>query len=80
MNRQKFHVRKGDRVEVICGDNKGSQGTILEVQSKNQRVLIEGVNMVKKSVRPSQDKPQGGFLEKEAPVHISNVKLLERSK
>ena len=80
MNRQKFHVRKGDRVEVICGDNKGSQGTILAVQSKNQRVLIEGVNMVKKSVRPSQDKPQGGFLEKEAPVHISNVKLLERSK
>lgn len=80
MNRQKFHVRKGDRVEVICGDNKGSQGTILEVQGKNQRVLIEGVNMVKKSVRPSQDKPQGGFLEKEAPVHISNVKLLERSK
>ena len=80
MNRPKFHVRKGDRVEVICGENVGSQGAVLQVQTKKQRVLIEGVNMVKKSVRPSQDRPQGGFQEKEAPVHISNVKLLERSK
>ncbi len=80
MNRPKFHVRKGDRVEVICGEHVGSQGTILEVQSKKQRVLVEGVNMVKKAVRPSQDRPQGGFLEKEGPIHISNVKLLERSK
>lgn len=80
MNRPKFHVRKGDRVEVICGASAGSQGSVLEVQTKKQRVLIEGVNMVKKAVRPSQDRPQGGFLEKEAPIHISNVKLLERSK
>lgn len=80
MNRQKFHVRKGDRVEVICGENVGSQGTVLAVQTKKQRVLIEGVNMVKKAVRPSQDRPQGGFLDKEAPIHISNVKLLERTK
>jgi large subunit ribosomal protein L24 len=80
MNRPKFHVRKGDRVEVICGENVGSQGSVLQVQTKKQRVLIEGVNMVKKSVRPSQDRPQGGFQEKEASVHISNVKLLERSK
>jgi large subunit ribosomal protein L24 len=80
MNRPKFHVRKGDRVEVVCGENAGSQGTVLAVNTKNSRVLIEGVNMVKKAVRPSQDRPQGGFLEKEAAVHISNVKLLERSK
>ena len=80
MNRPKFHVRKGDRVEVICGENVGSQGAVLQVLTKKQRVLIEGVNMVKKSVRPSQDRPQVGFQEKEASVHISNVKLLERSK
>jgi len=80
MNRPKFHVRKGDRVEVICGENVGSQGSVLQVQTKKKRVLIDGVNMVKKSVRPTQDRPQGGFQEKEAPVHISNVKLLERSK
>ena len=80
MNRPKFHVRKGDRVEVICGENVGAQGTVISVETKKNRVLVEGVNMVKKAVRPSQDRPQGGFLEKEAPVHISNVKLLERSK
>ena len=80
MNRPKFHVRKGDRVEVICGENVGSQGTILEVQTKKQRVLIEGVNMTRKAVRPSQDRPKGGFLDQESPIHISNVKLLERSK
>jgi large subunit ribosomal protein L24 len=80
MNRPKFHVRKGDRVEVICGENVGSQGTVISVQTKKSRVFVEGVNMVKKAVRPSQERPQGGFQEKEAPVHISNVKLLERTK
>jgi large subunit ribosomal protein L24 len=80
MNRPKLHVRKGDRVEVICGEHVGSQGAVLQVHPKKQRVVIEGINMVKKAVRPSQDRPQGGFLEKEAAVHISNVKLLERSK
>ena len=80
MNRAKFHVKKGDRVEVICGENVGAQGTVLSVLTKKQRVLIEGVNMIKKSVRPSQDRPQGGFQEKEGAVHISNVKLLESSK
>ena len=80
MSQIKFHVRKGDRVKVISGDHKGAEGTILQVITKKQRVLVEGVNMMKKAVRPSQDRPQGGFLETEAPIHISNVKLLERSK
>lgn len=80
MSKQKFHVRKGDRVEVTTGDHKGSQGTIIQVLTKKQRVVVEGVNLIKKAVRPSQDRPQGGFLDKEAPIHISNVKLLERSK
>lgn len=80
MNRPKFHVKKGDRVEVTAGDHKGSQGTILSVQTAKQRVLIEGVNMARKSMRPTQEKPQGGFDDKEAAIHISNVKLLESSK
>jgi large subunit ribosomal protein L24 len=80
MNRPKHHVRKGDRVEVISGAHKGAQGTIIEVQTKKERVLVEGVRMIKKAVRPTQDRPQGGIIEREGPIHISNVKLLERSK
>ena len=80
MNRPKFHVRSGDRVKVISGAHKGAEGTIVQVVTKTQRVVIEGVNMIKKAVRPSQDRPQGGFIEKESSIHISNVKLLERGK
>ena len=83
-NRVKTHVRKGDLVEVITGDHKGARGNVLQVIFKdppdNVRVLIEGVNMIKKAVRPTQDKPQGGFVEREASIHISNVKLVERKK
>lgn len=82
MKRIKTHVRKGDLVEVITGDHKGARGNIIAVQrhelQSKIRVLIEGVNMVKKAVKPTQEKPQGGFIEKEAPIHISNVKLIER--
>jgi large subunit ribosomal protein L24 len=82
MKKIKTHVRKGDLVEVIIGDHKGARGNIIAVRRHERqskiRVLIEGVNMVKKSVKPTQEKPQGGFLEKEAAIHISNVKLIER--
>ena len=82
MNRPKTHVRKGDLVEIVTGDHKGAQGAILQVIRKDirsgPRILVEGVNMIKKSIRPSQDKPQGGFAEREASIHISNVKLVER--
>lgn len=77
MSRIKTHVKKGDQVVVISGAAKGAQGTVIEVQPAKNRVLIEGVRMIKKTVRPSQDKPQGGIIEKEGPVHISNVKLVE---
>ena len=80
MNRPKRHVRKGDRVEVITGAHKGAQGLILEVITKKDSVLVEGVRMIKKAARPTQDRPQGGILEREGPIHISNVKLLERHK
>lgn len=77
MSRIKTHVKKGDQVVVISGAAKGAQGTIIEVQPAKNRVLIEGVRMIKKTVRPSQDKPQGGIIEKEGTIHISNVKLVE---
>ena len=78
MNRIKFHVKKGDNVEVISGNFKGSSGKILEVIARKQQVLIEGVRIIKKHLRKSQDNPQGKIAEREGPVHISNVKLLER--
>jgi len=77
MNRVKFHVKKGDNVEVISGNFKGSSGKILEVIPRKQRVLIEGVRIIKKHLRKSQDNPQGKIAEREGPIHISNVKLLE---
>ncbi len=78
MNRMKFHVKKGDEVEVISGNFKGSSGKILEVISSKQRVLIEGVRIIKKHLRKSQDNPQGKIAEREGPIHISNVKLIEK--
>ena len=73
-----FHVRKGDEVEVITGSQRGRKGKILEVKTESLRVLIEGVNMIKRHVRPTQDNPKGGVVEREGSIHISNVKLLNR--
>ena len=80
MNRIKFHVKKGDQVEVISGNFKGSQGKILAVIPSKQRVLVEGVRIIKKHLRKSQDNPSGKIAEREGPIHISNVRLLEREK
>ncbi|MDY0407279.1 50S ribosomal protein L24 [Virgibacillus sp. 179-BFC.A HS] len=68
-----MHVKKGDKVKVISGKDKGKEGTVLEAYPKNERVLVESVNMVKKHAKPSQDNPQGGILNMEAPIHVSNV-------
>ena len=78
MNRAKFHVKKGDQVEVIAGNFKGSSGKILEVLHRKERVLVEGVRIIKKHLRKSQDNPSGKISEREGPIHISNVKLIER--
>ena len=67
------HVKSNDIVEVIAGDHKGERGKILRVLVDRNLVLVEGVNMVYRHVRPSQRNPQGGRLQKEAPIHISNV-------
>ena len=80
MSRMKFHVKKGDEVEVISGNFKGSSGKILEVLPSKQRVLVEGVRIIKKHLRKSEDNPQGKIAEREGPIHISNVKLVEREK
>ena len=71
------HVRKGDIVEVITGDHKGATGKVLRVDPRKQRVVVEGVNMIYRHVRPSRRNPQGGRLQKEAPLHISNVLPLD---
>jgi large subunit ribosomal protein L24 len=78
MNRIKLHVKKGDNVEVISGNFRGSSGKILEILPRKQRVLIEGVRIIKRHMRKSQDNPQGKIAEREGPIHISNVRLLER--
>ena len=80
MNRIKFHVKKGDQVEVISGNFRGSSGRILAVFPGKQRVVVEGVRIIKKHLRKSQDNPSGKIAEREGPIHISNVKLIEREK
>jgi large subunit ribosomal protein L24 len=78
MNRIKFQVKKGDNVEVISGNFRGSSGKILQVLPRKQRVLIEGVRIIKKHLRKSQDNPSGKIAEREGPIHISNVRLIEK--
>ncbi|HET7628999.1 MAG TPA: 50S ribosomal protein L24 [Bacillales bacterium] len=72
-----MHVKKGDKVQVISGKDKGKQGVILQALPKQNRVIVEGVNIVKKHAKPSQDNPQGGIIDLEAPIHVSNVMPLD---
>lgn len=74
MNRLKTHVNKGDDVVVISGNHKGASGKVLQVLRKKNQVLIEGVRLIKKAVRKTQDNQEGGIVEREGPIHISNVK------
>ena len=72
--------RKNDSVKVIAGSYKGQTGRVLKIISSKNRVLVEGINKVKKHMKPSQDNPQGGIVEKEMSIHLSNLMLLEKSK
>lgn len=72
-----MHVKKNDTVIVISGKDKGKKGRVLEVFPKKDRVLVEGVNMMKKHARPSQQNPQGGILNQEASIHSSNVMVVD---
>ena len=80
MSRQRFHVKKGDNVEVISGNFRGSSGKVLEVLPRKQRVLVEGVRIIKKHLRKSQDNPNGKIAEREGGIHISNVRFIEDEK
>lgn len=73
----KLHVKKDDTVIVITGKDKGKKGRIIAAYPRENRVLVEGVNMVKKHSKPSQQNPQGGILDQEAPIHVSNVMLVD---
>ena len=70
-------IKSGDTVRVIAGDHKGSEGKIIQIDRKKNKALVEGINMVSKHEKPSAKNPQGGIVEKEAPIHISNLSLID---
>lgn len=72
----KSHVSKGDEVEVIAGNHKGKRGTVLEVNAAKGQVVVEGARIVKKAIRKSEQHPDGGILEQDGPIAISNVKKI----
>lgn len=74
---KKLHIKKGDTVQVIAGDDLGKKGRVLEIIRKTNRAIVEGVNMMKKHTKPNTEHPQGGIVEKEAPIHISNLMLVD---
>jgi large subunit ribosomal protein L24 len=76
---KKLRIKKGDDVMVIAGDSKGQQGRVLEVFIEKDRALVEGVNMVTRHSRPTKENPKGGILKKEAPIHVSNLKVIDGS-
>ena len=78
-SRKKTHVKKGDQVTVIAGNSKGESGRVLQVLVKKDRVVVEGVHKIKKHAQKTQDRPQGGIIEREGTIHISNVKLIEKA-
>jgi len=74
---RKFHIKKGDTVVVISGEYKGQKGKVLEVLREKERAIVEGVNMVKKHTKPNATYPQGGIIEQEAAIHISNLLIAD---
>ena len=73
----KLHIKKGDMVYVNAGDSKGQQGKVLKVDVAKQRAIVEGVNICKKATKPNAKNPQGGIVEQEAPIHISNLQVVD---
>lgn len=74
---KKLHIKKGDSVVVVTGNSKGQKGKVLEVIREKDRAIVEGVNMMKKHTKPNSAHPQGGIIEKEASIHISNLMLAD---
>lgn len=73
----KLKIKSGDTVLVIAGDHKGEQGVVLKVDREKNRAIVQGVNLVSKHTKPSATNPQGGIVKKEAPIHISNLSLID---
>jgi len=73
----KLHIKKGDTVVVISGNDRGKQGRVLDIDIEKMRAIVEGVNMVKKHTRPNAHNPKGGIIEQEASVHMSNLKVVD---
>ena len=73
----KLHIKKGDEVYVLAGEDRGQKGRVLSVDRAKQRAIVEGINMVTKATKPSAQYPQGGLVKKEAPIHISNLSLID---
>jgi large subunit ribosomal protein L24 len=74
---KKIHIKKGDTVIIITGESKGQKGRVLEINRDKYKAIVEGVNMVSKHTKPNAKAPQGGIIKKEAPVHISNIMLVD---
>ena len=79
MMNKKTHIKKGDTVYVNSGEDKGKQGRVLQVMRKDKKAIVEGMNMVSKHTKPNAQYPQGGIIKKEAPVHISNLMIVDGS-
>lgn len=75
----KLHLKKGDTVHIIAGDDKGKKGKVIAVSPAKHRAIVEGMNMMTKHVKPSQDNPKGGTVKKEAAIHISNLMVVDPS-
>ena len=73
----KLKIKSGDTVTVIAGDHKGSEGKVLRVDREKNKAIVEGLNMVSKHTKPSAKNPQGGIVKKEAPIHVSNLSLID---
>ena len=74
---KKMHIKKGDTVIVLDGEDKGKTGKVLQVLKEKEQAIVEGVRIVTKSAKPSAKNPQGGFIKMEAPIHISNISLID---
>lgn len=76
---KKFHIRKGDKVKVLSGEDKGKEGTVLEMVTRTGKAIVEGINVVKKHKKPDANNPQGGIVETEAPIYVSKLMLIDPS-
>lgn len=75
---RKIKIKKGDTVKIIAGEHKGRQGTIMKIITRTNKAIVGGVNMVKRHTKPSRENAKGGIIEKEAPIHISNLSLISK--